>query len=330
LEWLAEHAFKADLAVVGSGDDPEDALGPPPYSFPSLWRWISLRLPAQGPARLIQERLPRRERQLENELLIRIRGMKSLERLAAMVDRLNTHAAHQAWRERMIKYGATAAPVVLSMLGAAQSEKRVSHRGDFQLLALAPHLGPQFCPELARIFDTLSDSVQALACVVFGRLAYYPGLTLARRCYARLYADHAAAEEKRETRYRQGHANKDQLWFVGPVWAMIDLGDPQCDDVLSKIAGDIAASGELYGFAVRAGGPKTLEAILDGVEEVIHTPQYQGEDSDALVCVAALATRLNNHSAEAQIRDLIAQVLPSETPETLAVAGPVLFERFFS
>ncbi|MEO6061163.1 MAG: hypothetical protein ABIQ99_04400, partial [Thermoflexales bacterium] len=95
LDWLSETTVAGSTASdeIEDDDDAYDeslAFRPPRYGFPTLWRWVSLRPPAEGPTQGRDSKLSRKERQLENELLIRIRGMKSLDRLAAMVDRLRT------------------------------------------------------------------------------------------------------------------------------------------------------------------------------------------------------------------------------------------------
>ncbi|MEO6062074.1 MAG: hypothetical protein ABIQ99_09065, partial [Thermoflexales bacterium] len=123
LDWLRERAAADSRSSTvpspdRTGDSPpkpelQDRLIPSPAT---LWRHFGLAGAGREAARKHPQHLSRKERQEEQELLARIRGMKNPERLIRLAGRIKTETELALWRERMIQHGARLLPAIKSAL----------------------------------------------------------------------------------------------------------------------------------------------------------------------------------------------------------------------
>jgi hypothetical protein len=79
----------------------------------------------------------------------------------------------------------------------------------------------------------------------------------------------------------------DNLYFVGPLWGLIDVQDPRAADALAELVAERRAFYELYGFISRAGDARF---ILPLVEEVLKKAEQTS--ADAMWALTGVAHRL--------------------------------------
>ncbi len=307
LDWLRERAAADSQSSKTSRPDRTADSAPKPElkdrlipSPPTLWRHWDLAGMGREWARNHPKHLSRKQRQEEQELLARIRGMKNPERLIRLAGRIRTDAEQALWRERMIQHGPRLLPAIKSALVVGPgyvSDSDVMLR----VLALAPQFGDRFCDELLAVFDALPEMTQAHSCMVFGYLRYAEGLETVMRCYVRLAAIHDKAL------LTEDEGADDEMLFIGPLWALVDLNHPDCDAIMAEHAKNTDNFPEFYGFAARSGGQATFAEILKQMPDIAQYPDYNREPTDALFAMAAIVARLDDKA----LIDELVSALPS-------------------
>ena len=131
---------------------------------------------------------------------------------------------------------------------------------------------------LARCWDSLDDYGRSLACTVLG-------LVGARQSADRLWA------------FYQLTRSVPQTLFVGPLWALIDLGDKRAADALSDPLLDKRAFYEKYGFLSRAGDARV---VLPLVSDLVRGSEETR--ADAMWALTGVAHRLGRAGLYQRLR----------------------------
>ncbi|MFZ0790553.1 MAG: hypothetical protein WAM94_13140 [Chromatiaceae bacterium] len=189
--------------------------------------------------------------------------------------------ADYAWLKRMRGFGPDAADRIVARLTSDWMHRHAKQRSAIQERFLG---ALRWCDGLAAgalvdCWDALDDYGRSLASTVFGLL----GETSAAD---RLWA------------FLQRVRPLPQSFFVGPLWGLIDMGDPRASDALVELVADQRRYYEQYGFLSRAGDHRVVLALiaeaLDGTDE---------RRSEALWALTGIAHRLGRDDFRAAIRD---------------------------
>jgi hypothetical protein len=121
---------------------------------------------------------------------------------------------------------------------------------------------------LMRCWDAFDDYGRSLGCILVGLLDVRP-------------------EADRVWMYFQRIHTQPNLYFVGPLWCLIDVQDPRAADALSELVAERRTFYELYGFISRAGDARF---ILPLVEEVLK--KSERTSADAMWALTGVAHRL--------------------------------------
>jgi HEAT repeat protein len=150
----------------------------------------------------------------------------------------------------------------------AERLKRVCDVQDAdQRTSLVEHLiaalyvcGPESAAALLNCFPALDDYGKSLAAAVLGMLG---------------------AHESADTLWDFFNAiieQPNENYFIGPLWGLVDLGDPRAADALARILGDGFFFFEAFAMAHRAADARLvlplLYAMMHGGEEVLESARF--------------------------------------------------------
>jgi len=188
--------------------------------------------------------------------------------------------ASYAWPKRMREFGPNAANPIVARLNSDWMHRHAKHRTAIQ----EHYIGAlRWCEDgaadaLMRCWDSLDDYGRSLACIVLG-------LVGARQSADQLWAFY------RHTR------SVPQDWFVGPLWALIDLGDGRAADALIDALLDKRAFYEKYGFLSRSGDARVLLPLISDVVR-----GSEATRADAMWALTGVAHRLGREGIYQMLR----------------------------
>lgn len=272
------------LPLGGIAEDekaPADDIPPMPLpsgipSAPTLFRLIECdeagRQMIQQVSKIIKPALYLRD----GRDVRRIRKTRTVEELADRVD-LAAGLGASAWMERLRSFGpAEVVPVLRERLRGLGNEEEATTALE-KFIAGLRWYGPDGAAALLEVFDTLGDYGQCLACTVLGLLGEQRAADRMWQTYQRL------------KRYPQ------KLYFVGPLWGLLDLGDPRVVEALAEWLKRSAPERffELFGFAARAGDERIVPILLR-----IADSDTDSDAEAAFYALAAIAQRLGRPALE--------------------------------
>jgi len=202
-----------------------------------------------------------------------------------------------AWADRVVSYGTRIIPFLVDGFRAAERSEPIGDRAwyrDHIVLVLA-RLGVPAIPDLLRIYEFAPQTSRALICVALGRLG------------AREYAD-LIWKEIDDNPLDDGTGG-----FVGPLWALIDLGDPRAADVLIELLEEGLLFHELWAMLSRAGDARALFPLLAATAVVSEELQ-----SELAFTLAAIARRLGREASIEALTPLGEVAAPDGTPLSVA------------
>jgi hypothetical protein len=212
-----------------------------------------------------------------------------------------TGLAGWAWPRRMQAFGPDAADNIVARLNSDWMRSHAKERAGLQerYLGALRWCGDRAADGLASCWDALDDYGRSLACIAFGLLG-------ARQAADRIW-----------TFYEQTRAHPDGL-LVGPLWGLIDLGDPRAADAVADIRGQERLPYETFGFLARAGDRRVVVPLLS---EVVFGPEDR--KADAMWALTGVGYRLG--------RDILLQELMSDadTQETQCPQVEAFADRLF-
>jgi hypothetical protein len=171
------------------------------------------------------------------------------------------------WMERWQAFSPDIAQLAVERMAAPDAWSEEHQRWAKERLACALHrLGPAATRPLIEGFETLDGYGKALACVVLGQL----GVREASDAIWRFYVD--------------AYETPENGWFLGPLWALVDLADPRAADAIAQVLEDDWDFNELAAIAGRAGDHRALVPLLGWM--MLNLPKPMREVTGATVLVA--------------------------------------------
>ena len=160
-------------------------------------------------------------------------------------------------------------------------------------------LGPVAIKSLIAVFAPLNDYGKALVCLALGQL------------------DAREASDRVWEFFQQIYTTPDTGWFLGPLWALVDLGDARAADAIAQVLEDGWSLREIAVLAGRAGDARALLPLL-------YLMQHYPSEKVEIELVAATALVAHRVGRKA-ILDVLGDVPTVEsddglmlTPEALA------------
>jgi hypothetical protein len=165
-----------------------------------------------------------------------------------------TGLADHAWLKRMRAFGPGAANAIVERLDSDWMRSHAGQRNGIQerLIGALRWCDDETADALMRCWDKFDDYGRSLASVVFG-------LVDAQAAADRLWA------------FYQTMRSLPGMFFIGPLWGLIDLGDRRAADALLELTVGKRLFYEKYGFLARAGDRRVvlplIAEVLDNAEE---------------------------------------------------------------
>ena len=162
------------------------------------------------------------------------------------------------WLQHITAFGPDSVALIAERLvepGTAVSSDRA--RIQERLASALQHFGPPAVPALLEVFDRLDDFGKALACVALGQLG-------ARESSDRIWTYFQRALMTVETGY-----------LIGPMWALIDLGDPRAEEAVAQVLEAGWEFDELLAMAGRVGGRRALVPLFRWMDGSDAGPETQ-------------------------------------------------------
>jgi len=218
---------------------------------------------------------------LQVQPLIRQRDAEDIKRVEEASDveavldlaPMATGLASYAWLKRMRRFGPSGADAIAGRLtgGWLRNFPRTQAGIQERCIGALRWCDNEAADALMRCWEAFDDYGRSLACVLVGLLGVHP-----------------AAD--RVWNYYQTIHMQPNLYFVGPLWGLIDLQDPRSADGLAELMAARRGFYERYGFLSRAGDARV---ILPLVEEVV-TRSGQAS-ADAMWALTGVAHRLGRN-----------------------------------
>jgi len=197
------------------------------------------------------------------------------------------------WVDRAVSFGTSIIPFLVDGFRAAERFESIVDRAwyrDHIVLAME-RLGASAIPGLLQIYESAPRASRALICIALGRLG------------AREYVD-LIWKEIDDNPLDDGTGG-----FVGPLWALIDLGDPRAADVLIELFERGLLFHELWAMLSRAGDARALFPLLAATAIVSEELQ-----SELAFTLAAIVRRLGREASIEALHLLGEVPAPDGTP----------------
>jgi hypothetical protein len=183
------------------------------------------------------------------------RDLEALERIeaAATVEQLLDLAplapvlSLPVWRRRLGSFGPGTTPLISERLSRVRDfpdkeSQAVAYERLLDALGLSGDAGIQAVRDC---FDDLEDYGQSHACVVLGHLGARESADLVWKSFQALKSD------------------LSHLYFVGPLWGLVDLEDSRAADALDELLWDKRYFYECCATVYKAGDARALLPIMD-------------------------------------------------------------------
>jgi len=298
------------LGLPPGGSSEEETEDIPPLPLPghapsaaTLFRLIECDEAGKQVIHQVSKLMKPRLRLRDSRNVRRIRKARTVGELVDRAD-LAFGLGASAWMDRLRSFGPEEIiPVLRERLRSMDDDDIAVEK----FIAALRWCGQDGAAALLEVFDNLGDYGQCLACVVLGLLGEQRGADRMWQTYQRL---------KRRPQ---------ELYFVGPLWGLVDLGDRRVVEALAEWLKRDAPERffELFGFAALAGDERIVSPLL----------RIAGSETDtdaeaAFYALAAIAQRLGREvltaaltpgdPAQADLVDEILTVPPAKAEEYYA------------
>ena len=181
-----------------------------------------------------------------------------------------TGMADYAWLKRMRGFGPSGADAIAERLTGGWLCNHPKAQAGIQerCIGALRWCDNENADALMRCWDAFDDYGRSLGCILVGLLDVRP-------------------EADRVWKYFQTIRTQPNLYFVGPLWGLIDVQDPRAADALAEFMAERRTFYELYGFISRTGDARF---ILPLVEEVLKKSEQTS--ADAMWALTGVAHRL--------------------------------------
>ncbi len=241
----------------------------PLVSAQTLWRTMHLDFSMQEELFATTRRIQPSLWQRDVEKFKRVEQASGVE---AVLDLVPTAMgmAEYAWLKRMIGFGSSGADAITERLtgGWLCNHPKAQARIQEHCIGALRWCDNENADALIRCWDALDDYGRSLGCILLGLLDVRTEADRMWKCF-------------------QTVRTQPNLYFVGPLWGLIDVQDPRSADALADLFAEHRAFYELYGFISRAGDARI---ILPLVEEVIRKSEQTS--ADAIWALTGVAHRL--------------------------------------
>ncbi len=240
----------------------------PVVSAQTMWRTMhvdfSVREELVATALRVQPSLWQRDA----EKIKRIEQASDVEAVLDLVPTA-TGMADYAWLKRMRGFGPSGADAIAERLtGGWLCNHPKAQDVQERCIGALRWCDNENADALMRCWDALDDYGRSLGCILVGLLDVRP-------------------EADRVWDYLQTIRKQPNLYFVGPLWGLIDVQDPRAADALAELMAERRTFYELYGFISRTGDARF---ILPLVEEVLKKSKQTSVD--AMWALTGVAHRL--------------------------------------
>ena len=243
-----------------------------------------------------------------------IEKIKATRTVAELLDLVSASIglAEQPWLDQMRLFRLGAAPLIAERLKAvaAIEDKKDRDIAEERLIAALHLCGDLGAEQLLPCFDTLSLFGQSLACMVLGKAKF-------QAATGRIWAY-----------YQQVKANWQENWLVGPLWALVDLGDPRGPGALAELLETGRDFYELCGLLALAGD---RQAVLPLLWRFIESPEDAKDDY--AYALAAIGHRIGRPALRAEFERRVAAkdraTLPDKMVESFWGISPKDIQDYF-
>ena len=210
-----------------------------------------------------------------------------------------------AWLDRLTSFGPDSAPIIAERLVEPRDALETDYAWVQERLACAlQRLGPPAVSALLDVFDRLDLYGKAVACVALGQLG------------ARESSDSVWAT------FEQTFSTPENGDVLGPMWALIDLGDPRAADAVAMVLEDGWDFNELLAMAGHVGDRRALVPLIQWVAMDEAPPESQVGSALTLV-----AHRIGRGAIIAELLRTSTGRDPTLTPDTLGQIADMLLSR---
>lgn len=264
-------------------------------SAPTFYRLTTLqeqgrRLVNEAAARVTPEVWER-----DGATIERIQRAASLEALLDLAPEASG-LAENAWYERARRLGLGLAPRLGDRLRATGSMPDEHHRdiARERLIMALRWQGPAGAQALQAAFPELDDYGRSLASMALGLLGAQASAGLIRNFF-------------------QAVRRRPETSFVGALWGLIDLQDPQASPALVQLLADRRPFFELHGFLALAGRAEAVGPLLRHLARLTdRRPPEPAPVEEAGVALSAIGHRLGREALLAEMTRLGPEVQPAE------------------
>ncbi len=165
-------------------------------------------------------------------------------------------------------------------------------------------LGPAAIRSLVAVFAMLDDYGKALVCLALGQL------------------DAREASDMIWEFFQQIYTSPDTGWFLGPLWALVDLGDARAADAIAQVLEDGWSLREIAVLAGRAGDVRALLPLL----YLMQQSPSEKVGAELVAATALVAHRVGRMA----ILDVLGDVPAVETGDGLMITPETLADELLT
>ena len=270
----------------------------PVVSAQTMWRTMHVDFSVQEELVATTLRVQPSLWQRDAEKIKRIEQASDVEDVLDLVPTA-TGVADYAWLKRMRGFGASGADAIAERLTGGWLCNHPKAQAGIQerCIGALRWCDNENADALIRCWDAFDDYGRSLGCILVGLLDVRP-------------------EADRVWKYFQAIRTQPNLYFVGPLWGLIDVQDPRAADALAELVAERRAFYELYGFISRAGDARF---ILPLFEEVLKKAKQTS--ADAMWALTGVAHRLG--------RDELLRLLSDGADDGTRVQVETFVDRIF-
>jgi hypothetical protein len=267
-------------------------------SAQTLWRMMHVDFSLQDELVATTLRVQPSLLQRDAEKVKRIEQASDVEAVLDLVPTA-TGMADYAWLKRMCEFGPSGANAIAERLtgGWLYSHPKAKASIQERCIGALRWCDNENADALIRCWDAFDDYGRSLGCILVG-------------------LQDVRSEADRVWTYFKTISTQPNLYFVGPLWGLIDLQDPRAADALAELMAERRAFYELYGFISRVGD---VRFILPLVDEVLKKSEQTS--ADAMWALTGVAHRLG--------RDELLRLLSDDVDDGTRKSVETFVDRLF-
>jgi hypothetical protein len=184
-------------------------------------------------------------RQSYQESVARIEQAGTPDELLDLTSAIDS-TAEPPWRRRLQAFGSEILPLVSARLKVARDleDRDAQLATEDRLIGLLYRLGDAGAIALMECFDRLDDYAKSIASVALGLLGAQ------------------ASADKLWVLYRHALRRPGKPYWVGPLWGLVDLGDPRASDAVADLLWAQRYFLELFPMAYKVGDARAVWPLL--------------------------------------------------------------------